>query len=67
MASTPSTYLGRHRRAKHQQLAGGPGNQTLLTGGSAQVFNSGQIGGPVGSVDQTLAAGADLVGLFTGQ
>ena len=42
-------------------------NQTLLTGSDLQVFNSGQIGGLVGSFDQTLAAGADLVGLFTGQ
>lgn len=42
-------------------------NASLLTGSSAQVFNSGQIGGLVGSVDQTLAAGADLVGLLTGQ
>jgi hypothetical protein len=42
-------------------------NQGLLFGSSAQVFNSGKIGGLVGSFDQSLMVGADLVGLVTGQ
>ncbi|BBX72471.1 PE family protein [Mycobacterium shinjukuense] len=36
---------------------------TLLLGGSAQVFNDGQIGGPLGAFDQSLVLGADLAGL----
>ncbi len=42
-------------------------NQSLLTGSSAQVFNGGEIGGLVGSFDQSLMVGADLIGLVTGQ
>ncbi len=45
-----------------------PANFTssLLLGSSAQVFNSGEIGGLVGAFDQSLVMGADLVGLITG-
>ncbi len=42
-------------------------NQSLLTGSSAQTFNSGQIGGLTGVVDQTLFAGVDFIGLLAGQ
>lgn len=41
-------------------------NQSLLTGTAAQVFNSGAIGGLVNAFDQSLAAGADVAGLFLG-
>ncbi len=41
-------------------------NQSLLTGTGQQVFNGGQIAGLVGSLDQSLAAGFDLAGLFLG-
>ena len=40
---------------------------SLLTGTGQQVFNGGQIGGLLGDVDQSLAFGVNLVGLFTGQ
>lgn len=40
---------------------------SLLAGSSAQSFNGGEIGGVVGAFDQSLAAGADLAGLITGQ
>src|SRR6185437_1297222 len=39
---------------------------SLLTGSGAQTFNGGQIGGLVGAFDQSLAAGADFVGLLGG-
>lgn len=39
---------------------------SLLTGTGQQVFNGGQIGGLMGAFDQSLAAGADLIGLFFG-
>ncbi|CCK63304.1 PE family protein [Mycobacterium canetti] len=39
---------------------------SLLLGSSAQVFNGGQIGGPLGAFDQSLAVGADLAGLVLG-
>jgi hypothetical protein len=39
---------------------------SLLIGSSAQVFNSGAIGGPLGAFDQSLAAGANLAGLVLG-
>nr|WP_082995604.1 PPE family protein [Mycobacterium alsense] len=42
-------------------------NSNLLIGSAAQPFNSGTIGGPLGAFDQSLAAGADLAGLFPGQ
>lgn len=41
-------------------------NKSLLTGSAAQVFNGGEIGGLVGVFDQSLAVGADLLGLVTG-
>ena len=41
-------------------------NSSLLLGSGQQVFNGGQIGGPMGAFDQGLAAGADLAGLFLG-
>ncbi len=42
-------------------------NHSLMTGSAAQVFNSGEIGGLVGSFDQSLMVGVDLGGLITGQ
>jgi PPE-repeat protein len=42
-------------------------NSNLLIGSAAQPFNSGAIGGPLGAFDQSLAAGADLAGLFPAQ
>lgn len=39
---------------------------SLLTGSSAQVFNSGAIGGPLGAFDQSLVVGADAAGLLLG-
>ena len=42
-------------------------NQSLLTGSGAQTFNSGEIGGLTGVVDQTLFAGVDLLGLLAGR
>ncbi|BBZ51451.1 PE family protein [Mycobacterium heidelbergense] len=39
---------------------------SLLTGSAAQVFNSGAIGGPLGSFDQSLVVGADFAGLLLG-
>ncbi|MCV7377473.1 hypothetical protein BST11_20730 [Mycobacterium alsense] len=36
---------------------------SLLQGSSAQVFNSGAIGGPLGAFDQSLVVGADFAGL----
>ena len=42
-------------------------NQSLLTGTGAQTFNSGEIGGLTGVVDQTIFAGVDLLGLLAGQ
>ncbi len=39
---------------------------SLLTGSGAQVFNGGQIGGPLGAFDQSLVVGADLAGLVLG-
>ncbi|MHA7648309.1 PE family protein [Mycobacterium sp. ML4] len=45
-----------------------PANFTssLLLGSGAQSFNGGQIGGLLGAFDQSVMAGADLVGLITG-
>ncbi|POX89307.1 hypothetical protein C3477_25555 [Mycobacterium kansasii] len=45
-----------------------PANFTsgLLLGSSAQVFNSGQIGGLVGAFDQSLMVPTDLAGIFVG-
>ncbi len=39
---------------------------SLLTGSGAQVYNSGQIGGLLGFVDQNLAGSADFAGLLLG-
>ncbi|OBK49953.1 PPE family protein [Mycobacterium kubicae] len=43
-----------------------PPTSSLLLGSAAQVFNGGQIGGPVGAFDQGLALGADVAGAFVG-
>jgi hypothetical protein len=43
-----------------------PAVSTVLTGGGAGVFNGGNIGGLEGIFDQSLVAGADLAGFFTG-
>ncbi len=39
-------------------------NSSLLHGSTAQVFNGGQIGGPLGAIDQSAVAVGDLVGIF---